>query len=88
VLASLDTYPAAYGAYLHPWLTERNGEIIYFTMSRWFDYNVFLMRARVLKDEGGREEGGSGQPLGYGCSQAAKTSLYYQASARGTSFRR
>jgi hypothetical protein len=52
VLASLDTYPAAYGAYLHPWLTERNGEIIYFTMSRWFDYNVFLMRARVLKDEG------------------------------------
>jgi hypothetical protein len=52
VLATTKEYPAAYGAYMHPWLTEKNGEIIYFTMSRWLDYNVFLMKARLVKAEG------------------------------------
>jgi hypothetical protein len=48
-LASADDFPGLYGAYLHPWLTERKGEILYFTMSRWPEYNVFLMRARLVK---------------------------------------
>lgn len=48
-LAAGKQYPGLYGAYLHPWLTERNGEVVYFLMSRWPEYNVYLMRARLVK---------------------------------------
>jgi D-arabinan endo alpha-(1,5)-arabinofuranosidase len=47
VLVHADSYPQLYGAYLHPWLVENRGEVIYFTLSQWVPYNVLLMRARL-----------------------------------------
>src|SRR5205814_4908966 len=49
VLASGDRYPGLYGGYIHASLTERDGEIIYFTLSQWPTYNVLLMRARLVR---------------------------------------
>ena len=46
-LASGGRYPALYGAYLHPEYVEDDGRVIYFTMSQWGPYNVFLMRAEL-----------------------------------------
>lgn len=43
-LLSTDDYPTAYGGFIHPWST---GKDIYFTMSTWNAYNVFLMRATL-----------------------------------------
>ena len=42
-------YPALYGGYLHPGALDGEGDDaeIYFTMSQWGPYNVFLMRARL-----------------------------------------
>jgi hypothetical protein len=37
--------PGAYGPYMHPWLVEDNGKSVYFTLSRWGPYQVFLMKA-------------------------------------------
>lgn len=37
-------YPKAYGGFIHPWST---GDELYFTMSAWDSYNVYLMRAEV-----------------------------------------
>ncbi|QCQ92887.1 DUF4185 domain-containing protein [Rhodococcus sp. SGAir0479] len=37
-------YPELYGGFIHPW---SRGNDLYFTISTWSDYNVFLMRARV-----------------------------------------
>jgi len=48
-LVSGDRYPGLYGGYIHPWLTERDGEVIYFTLSQWGTYNVVLMRARLVR---------------------------------------
>jgi len=39
-------YPALYGAYMHPRYMENNGETIYFTMSQYGPYNVFLMKMK------------------------------------------
>jgi hypothetical protein len=50
-LVSGRDYPQLYGAYLHPWLMEDDGATIYFTMSLWRPYNVFLMRARLAPAE-------------------------------------
>ena len=41
-------YPGLYGAYMHPWLTKNNGRDIYFTMSQWGPYSVYLMHATLL----------------------------------------
>ena len=49
VLVSGSRFPGLYGAYLHPWCVEQGGEIIYFTMSQWGPYSVFLMRARLAR---------------------------------------
>ncbi|HLS77205.1 MAG TPA: DUF4185 domain-containing protein [Nocardia sp.] len=38
-------YPKAYGGFIHPW---SSGGDLYFTMSAWDSYNVYLMRARLL----------------------------------------
>lgn len=43
VVRSTD-YPAMYGGFIHPWST---GNDLYFTMSEWDSYNVYLMRARL-----------------------------------------
>jgi hypothetical protein len=50
-LVSGRDYPQLYGAFLHPWLTANGGETIYFTMSLWQPYNVFLMRAQLAPGE-------------------------------------
>ncbi|AOW93929.1 carbohydrate-binding protein [Rhodococcus sp. WMMA185] len=35
-------YPKAYGGFMHPWSTDKD---LYFTMSEWDSYNVYLMHA-------------------------------------------
>lgn len=42
-------YTGCYGAYLYPAFFENNGETIYFNMSLWGPYNVFLMKATFVK---------------------------------------
>jgi hypothetical protein len=48
-LVSAFAYPGLYGAYMHPWFVENKGETIYFTMSRWGTYTVYLMKAQLEK---------------------------------------
>ena len=43
-VVSRNDYPALYGAYMHSQYTENNGETVYFLMSQFGHYNVFLMR--------------------------------------------
>lgn len=43
-LVGVDRYPELYGGFIHPWSTD--GEL-YFMLSTWSDYNVFLMRAEL-----------------------------------------
>lgn len=43
-VVSTADYPWLYAPYLHPW--SDNGEL-YFTMSQWHPYNVYLMKVRV-----------------------------------------
>ena len=42
-------FSGCYGAYLHPAFFEHNGETIYFNMSLWGPYNVFLMKATLVR---------------------------------------
>ncbi|WP_040813993.1 DUF4185 domain-containing protein [Nocardia concava] len=44
VTVSALQYPELYGGFIHPWST---GDDMYFTMSTWSDYNVYLMHASV-----------------------------------------
>lgn len=46
VLLSFEHVPTLYGAFVHPWspAIETVGSDLYFTMSTWDAYNVFLMR--------------------------------------------
>ncbi len=39
-------YPGLYGSYMNPLYVEQNGRSVYFTMSLWVPYDVYLMRAR------------------------------------------
>jgi len=48
-----DMYPALYGAFMHPRFTENNGQTVYFLMSQYGPYNVFLMKAMFKKNETG-----------------------------------
>ncbi|MEC3914182.1 DUF4185 domain-containing protein [Nocardia sp. CDC160] len=43
-LVDTDDYPTTYGGYIHPWST---GNDLYFTMSAWNSYNVYLMHAKL-----------------------------------------
>lgn len=45
VLASGADYPQLYGSYFHPLSTK--GDYLYFTMSMWMPYNVFLMKEEL-----------------------------------------
>lgn len=47
-LASFADYPGLYGGYIHPW---SEGGDLYFALSQWDPYNVYLMRAEI--DENG-----------------------------------
>ncbi|WP_163505509.1 DUF4185 domain-containing protein [Fodinicola acaciae] len=41
-------YPALYGGFMHPW---SSGPDLYFTMSQWNPYNVFLMHTKLSTDK-------------------------------------
>jgi hypothetical protein len=43
-VVSSDEYPGLYGAFMHDKYIEKNGEIVYFLMSRWNPYDVYLMK--------------------------------------------
>lgn len=45
-LVSPDDYPMHYGPYLHP--LSASGHTLYFTLSMWEPYNVFLMKAEIV----------------------------------------
>jgi hypothetical protein len=49
ILCHADTYPALYGAYMHPRYVDKGGQVIYFAMSQFGPYNVFWMKARLEK---------------------------------------
>ena len=46
ILLSFKHLPTLYGAFAHPWspAIEANGDDLYFTLSTWDAYNVFLMK--------------------------------------------
>ena len=48
-LVSSSDYPGLYGGYLHP--RALDGAEIYFTMSQWAPYNVYLMHANLTRDD-------------------------------------
>ncbi|WP_019932032.1 DUF4185 domain-containing protein [Nocardia sp. BMG111209] len=48
-LIDTDDYPTAYGGFIHPWSSGRD---LYFTVSAWNTYNVYLMHA-TLDDQHG-----------------------------------
>ncbi|MCU7694583.1 DUF4185 domain-containing protein [Haoranjiania flava] len=49
VLTTSKEYPGLYSPYIHP--LENSGDKIYFTMSLWSPYNVFLFRANLKLNE-------------------------------------
>lgn len=51
ILLSYQHVPTLYGAFVHPWspAVENDGEELYFTMSTWDAYNVFLMRTDLTQ---------------------------------------
>ena len=49
VLVSGADYPGLYGSYIHP--ASLDGDTLYYTMSEWPAYNVFLMKAHVSRAE-------------------------------------
>src|SRR5690606_14072825 len=48
VVVSGDEYPAVYGGFLHPWSLD--GPDLYYVVSRWSPYNVYLVRTRLVLD--------------------------------------
>ncbi|ASW53786.1 DUF4185 domain-containing protein [Plantactinospora sp. KBS50] len=44
IAASSADHPGLYGGFMHPWST---GGAIYFAMSQWDPYNVYLMKVRI-----------------------------------------
>ncbi len=51
IVARSSAYPGLYGAFIHPW--SMNGSSLYFLMSQWTPYNVFLMRSTLTSDTAG-----------------------------------
>lgn len=47
VIATATQYAGLYGSFLHPWSADSNSPYLYFTMSQWDPYNVWLMRVRL-----------------------------------------
>lgn len=47
VIVDYTEYPSLYGSYVHPELVEDNGEIVYFIMSIYSEYNTFVMSVNV-----------------------------------------
>jgi hypothetical protein len=51
MLVSARRYPALYGAFMAPTFTAEGGRVVYFTMSQYRPYNVFLMRITLDRIE-------------------------------------
>lgn len=47
VLAAGSDYPGLYGGFIHPW--HLDGDSLYWLLSQWGPYNVFLMRSRLAR---------------------------------------
>ena len=47
VAASFADYPGLYGGFMHPW---SEGDDLYFALSQWDPYNVFLMKVELNPD--------------------------------------
>jgi len=47
LVASAADYPGLYGGFIHPW---SSGGDIYFALSQWEPYNVYLMRVSIDQD--------------------------------------
>jgi hypothetical protein len=45
-LVSTNDYPKSYGGFIHPWSTDKD---LYFTISSWDSYNVYLMHAELSR---------------------------------------
>lgn len=77
VVAKGTDFPALYGTYMHPW---SSGADLYFTMSQWDPYNVFLMHTRLSSDDQNTnlvsDPGFEGQP-------GTTVSAPWQLSGRG-----
>jgi hypothetical protein len=50
-VASANDYPALYGAFMHEKYMENDGQVVYFLMSQYFAYNVYLMRVVFQRNE-------------------------------------
>lgn len=61
-VACSNNYPALYGAFMHEKYTENDGEIVYFLMSQFGPYNVFLMRAVFRRTSTAVPEAASSEP--------------------------
>ncbi len=48
-VATQEHYPGLYGPFMNPRYMDKNGEYIYFTLSMWGPYNVFWMKAKLVK---------------------------------------
>ncbi|MCL6444513.1 MAG: DUF4185 domain-containing protein [Alicyclobacillus sp.] len=48
-VATQDQYPGLYGPFMNPRYMGNGGQYIYFTLSLWGPYNVFWMRAKLVK---------------------------------------
>ncbi|TDT30914.1 DUF4185 domain-containing protein [Naumannella halotolerans] len=46
-VATFAQYPGLYGGFIHPWTVGADDPAIYWTMSRWGDYDVFWMRTEL-----------------------------------------
>jgi hypothetical protein len=46
-VVSGSAYPGLYGSFMNPVYVENHGETLYFTMSLWASYDVYLMRVRL-----------------------------------------
>ncbi len=44
ILLHTADYPSSYGGFMHPWSTDHD---LYFTLSEWLHYNVYLMHATI-----------------------------------------
>jgi hypothetical protein len=49
-VAGANDYPALYGAFMHENYMENEGQVVYFLMSQFIDYNVFLMRVEFQRN--------------------------------------
>ena len=77
VVARGTEYPGLYGTFMHPW---SSGPDLYFTMSQWDPYNVFLMHTKLTDD-------GSATNLvtdpGFEAQTGATPTAPWQLSGRG-----